>query len=299
MNYLSQLLNIIEYHCLGDWDSFTREWCNGYGSDIVNKPKELGEHLKREGLMIRRTKGEVIKELPPKRRVVFEVDNDEKLFNKEIKNALTLVKQYDNTTDHLAKGRLLRQIDTETRKATGISKAKVVCDFVKMLVDGGESVVLFGWHHDVYKLYKEYLKEHKPLLITGRESDREKAENKKKFCEGKNKILIISLRAAAGLDGLQSVSCVNVFGELDWSPGVHSQCEDRLHRIGQVDSVLSYYPVASSGSDEAVMDHLGFKTSQFVGIMGDKAETQEDKMLAQREAGKHINNVIDKLRKKI
>lgn len=259
----------------------------------------LGDYLKREGLMLRRTKDEVLKELPRKRRVVFEIDSDDKLFNKEIQNALSLVRELDETTDNLKRGRLKRLIDTETRKATGISKARDICDFVKLIVESGESVVLYGWHHSVYDIWKETLKDYKPLLITGRETDKDKQENKKKFIEGKTKILIISLRAAAGLDGLQQVACVNVFGEMDWSPGVHSQCEDRLHRIGQHDSVLSYYPLASSGSDEEMMDHLGFKTSQFVGIMGDKIETQEDKMMAQSEAGNHINRVIEKLKNKM
>jgi len=48
------VLNIIEYHCLGDWDSFTREWCNGYGNDTVRDSAMLGAYLRREGLMLRR-----------------------------------------------------------------------------------------------------------------------------------------------------------------------------------------------------------------------------------------------------
>lgn len=290
------VLNIIEYHGLGDWDSFTREWCYGYGSDVVADPSLLGDHLKREGLMLRRTKMEVLDELPDKRRVVFPIDGDSKIFNKEIKNAMSMVKQLDVSENHLDKGRLHRLIDIETRKATGLSKAKDVADFVRLLVESDESVVLFGWHHEVYDYWNELLKDLRPGFITGRENDAQKSENKRRFMDGDTKVLIISLRAAAGLDGLQNVSCVSVFGELDWSPGVHSQCEDRLHRIGQSDSVLSYYPVVSEGSDEVMMEHLGFKTAQFVGIMGDAVETQEDKVLAQQAAGNHLSKVVDKLR---
>ncbi len=58
--------NIIEMHCLGDWDSFTREWCGGYGSDTVADPERLGAHLRREGLLLRRRKQEVMADLPPK-----------------------------------------------------------------------------------------------------------------------------------------------------------------------------------------------------------------------------------------
>jgi SNF2 family DNA or RNA helicase len=293
------IINILEYHCLGDWDSFTREWCYGYGNETVSDPGLLGEYLKREGLMLRMTKKEVLDELPDKRRVVFAIDSDEKTFNREISNALTLVSEFDKTEDNLKKGRLKRLIDTETRKATGLAKAKDVADFVKMIVEAGEKVVLYGWHHEVYEEWKKHLKVYNPAFITGRENDKQKKDSKDKFVSGSTPVLIISLRAAAGLDGLQESACVSVFGELDWSPGVHAQCEDRLHRIGQKDSVLSYYPVASQGQDEEMMEHLGFKTAQFVGIMGDQLETEDDKMLAQVAAGKHIEKVIDKLRSKI
>jgi SNF2 family DNA or RNA helicase len=81
-------------------------------------------------------------------------------------------------------------------------------------------------------------------------------------------------RAAAGLN-LQRASCV-VFGELDWSPAIHSQAEDRAHRIGQQDSVLRYYLVAEEGTDEVIQEFLGLKSSQFNGVMGDKTQTEED-----------------------
>lgn len=293
------VLNIIEYHCLGDWESFTREWCYGYGSDVVANPELLGDYLRREGLMLRRTKMDVLDELPEKRRVVIDIASDEKLFNKEIKKVLELIREYDETDDQLLKGRLKRLIDGETRKAVGLAKAKEVAEFVKMLLESGESVVLYGWHHEVYDEWKKWLKQYNPVMITGRENEKEKIRNKEKFINGETKLIIISLRAAAGLDGLQNVACINVFGELDWSPGVHSQCEDRLHRIGQKDSVLSYYLVSSLGLDEVILESLGFKTAQFVGIMGDRAESEEDKVLAQVEAGKHIEKVIDKLRSRL
>ena len=35
------VINIIDYHFLGDWESFSREWCAGYGNRIVLKPQLL------------------------------------------------------------------------------------------------------------------------------------------------------------------------------------------------------------------------------------------------------------------
>ena len=63
------VVNILDFHFLGDWESFSREWCYGYNSAVVAKPELLGDHLKREGLMLRRLKADVLAELAPKRRL--------------------------------------------------------------------------------------------------------------------------------------------------------------------------------------------------------------------------------------
>jgi len=114
------------------------------------------------------------------------------------------------------------------------------------------------------------------------------------FMNGETNLLCISLRSASGLN-LQRATCV-VFGELDWSPAVHSQAEDRAHRIGQEDSVLCYYLVTQTGSDQHIQDHLGLKVSQFIGIMGDEGETEEDRMLSQRSAKEHLKGIVESLR---
>jgi len=77
---------------------------------------------------------------------------------------------------------------------------------------------------------------------------------------------------AAGLDGLQAVCSTVVFGELDWSPGVHEQCAGRLHRDGQKDSVVAYYLVSDSGSDPVIADTLGLKQEQIAGVMDPEGE---------------------------
>jgi SNF2 family DNA or RNA helicase len=288
------VMNIIEYHCLGDWDSFTREWCDGYGSDIVRDPDSLGSYLKREGLMLRRTKDQVLKELPPKRRVVQTIDFDSGTYGELIQEAVCKAKTIDGIQDHFEKGRVTREIVNDSRMAIGIAKAPYVTDFLKMLLDAGETVLLFAYHHAVFDIYDDKLKDYTPVEITGRQTMKEKDEAVQSFMGGRTNLCMVSLRAAAGLN-LQRATCV-VFGELDWSPAVHSQAEDRAHRIGQEDSVLCYYLVAEEGTDEVIQEFLGLKISQFNGIMGDKAETEEDKAIAQSVATEHMSKIIAKLK---
>jgi SNF2 family DNA or RNA helicase len=288
------VMNIIEYHCLGDWDSFTREWCYGYGGDVVQDPEKLGSYLKREGLMLRRRKEEVLKELPPKRRVVQTVDFDSGTYGKLIQEAVAKANMIDSIKDHYEKGRMTREIIEDSRQAIGIAKAPFVTEFLKMLLDAGESILVFAYHHAVFDIYREELKKYDPVEITGRQTAKEKDESVSAFMNGKTNICMVSLRAAAGLN-LQRATCV-VFGELDWSPAIHSQAEDRAHRMGQTDSVLCYYLVAEEGTDEVIQEFLGLKVSQFNGIMGDKTETEEDKAIAQAVATEHMSKVVQKLK---
>ena len=289
------VINILDYHFLGDWESFSREWCYGYGNAVVVKPQLLGDYLRQEGLMLRRTKQEVLKELPPKRRAVQELDWNDKLYAQLMAPVLPDVVRWktDGTLTASARAMLEESISQHVRQATGIAKAPYVCQFVRALLDSGEKVLLFAHHHAVMDTYKQELKHYKPGFITGRETISAKADAVERFMSGKTDVLCISLRAASGLN-LQRATCV-VFGELDWSPAVHSQAEDRAHRMGQEDSLLCYYLVAPQGSDAAMQEALGLKVSQFVGLMGDTPVSQAESAEAAHQARRHVEMIAQQM----
>ena len=287
------VVNIIDFHFLGDWESFSREWCYGYNTAVVAKPEQLGEYLRGEGLMLRRLKGDVLTELAPKRRLVQEIDWDDAVY-RELMAPVARQLQMLRATDDPSRRAIIEDAISQTqRQATGIAKAPFVCAFVRALVEGGEKVLLMAHHHAVMDIYKKELKSLNPMFITGRETDRQKDEAAAAFMAGRTDLLCISLRSASGLN-LQRASCV-VFGELDWSPAVHSQAEDRAHRIGQKDSLLCYYLVSPRGSDRDMQDALGLKVSQFVAIMGDQPQSREDQFLQQSEARERIRQLVRKI----
>ena len=289
------VINILDFHFLGDWESFSREWCYGYGSAVVIKPDLLGDYLRREGLMLRRTKQQVLKELPPKRRLVQELDWNDKVYARLMEPILPQVLRWrtDGTLTASARAMLEEQISQRARQATGVAKAPYVCQFVRALLEGGEKVLLFAHHHEVMDEYKKELRAFAPGFITGRETSAMKDRAVERFMTEKTDVLCISLRAASGLN-LQRATCV-VFGELDWSPAVHSQAEDRAHRIGQEDSLLCYYLVAPQGSDAAMQEALGLKVSQFVGLMGDTPVSAAEAEFSAGEARRHVERLVQEL----
>lgn len=276
------ILDILSPGSLGSREEFVREWCtpsrDNRETEKLIDPKAFGAWLRREGLMLRRTKKDVGRELPPLSRIVESVPSDLEALDRIKGSAVELAKTI-LSLNPLARGEKFRaaeEFNMLMRQATGISKCPYVAQFVRLLVENGESVVLYGWHREVYGLWMEQLSDLNPVLYTGSESPKEKEKSKEAFVSGEAKILIISLRAGAGLDGLQHVTSTVVFGELDWSPGVHEQCIGRVFRDGQDSPVMAYFLLADEGSDPVVADVLGIKKGQIEGVRDPDADPIED-----------------------
>ena len=289
------VVNTLDFHFLGDFESFTREWCYGYGNQIVAKPELLGDYLRNEGMMLRRTKQDVLADLPPKRRLVITIDSDESVYRAQMQPIAETLWQLKHGGDLTPSRRAMMAMEVAQgeRQATGLSKAPYVSQFVRALLEGGEKVLLFAHHHQVMDVYQKELRGFSPAFITGRETGAQKEKSLDRFMNGHTDLCCISLRAAAGLN-LQRATCV-VFGELDWSPAVHSQAEDRAHRMGQKDSILCYYLVCQGGSDQDIQDALGLKVSQFVSLMGDATPSQEQLTADTQYAQQYAERLVQRL----
>jgi SNF2 family DNA or RNA helicase len=103
----------------------------------------------------------------------------------------------------------------------------------------------------------------------------------------------MSLRSGAGLDGLQDVCNTIVFGELDWSPGVHEQCTGRVYRDGQEHGSVAYYLVSEDGSDPIVADVLGLKKQQIEGIKDPDQELVEKLEVDPDHVKKLAKHILD------
>jgi hypothetical protein len=133
---------------------------------------------------------------------------------------------------------------------------------VKHALEAEEKVVLFGWHRDVYDIWLDRLADFNPVLYTGSESANQKdgARRRAFWTATPRPDHVAALRRrprrAAGADARR------VFGELDWSPGMHDQCIGRLHRDGQDESVVAYFLVSDVGTDPLMAEVLNLKRMQ-------------------------------------
>lgn len=285
-NYGGEFWNVtrcIAPDALGTRDEFINEWCSAaaFGSRPdqvkIKNPLAFGAYTRESGIMLRRTRHDVGRELPSISTVPYMIEADPEALNSVSFSCAELAKIV------LAQGEGYRgqkmhaseELSNKLRQATGIAKAPYVAEFVRLLVESGEQIVLYGWHREVYGIWLDRLKDLNPVLYTGSETPVQKEESKRKFIDGESKVLIISLRAGAGLDGLQKACRTVVFGELDWSPGVHEQCLGRVARDGQNDPVIAYFLISESGADPIMVDVLGIKKQQVDGVKADSVELIE------------------------
>lgn len=295
------VMNILCPDALGTKKEFGNEWCAGNTGEkaLVTDPEAFGSYLRDSGLMVLRKRADVGRELPESQVVLQEVESDPEELDRVSQSCAELAKLILSSAKESAPGAKMQasgELSDMLRQATGIAKAPYVAEFVRLLLDSGEKVVLYGWHRAVYAIWLDRLAEFKPAMYTGSESTTQKEESKRRFIEDETNLLIISLRAGAGLNGLQDKCHIVVFGELDWSPGVHLQCIGRVNRDGQLISVLVYYLISMTGSDPIVCEVNGIKKQQMDGLRRDPSD--DNFVAALQTDGGHIKRLAEEYLRK-
>jgi hypothetical protein len=90
-------------------------------------------------------------------------------------------------------------------------------------------------------------------------------------------LIVCATRAAA--QGITLTRASNVcFLELEWTPAMHDQAEDRCHRIGQRDAVTAWYLLAAETIDETMAALIQHKR-EIVAAVTDGRQRTDDSLL--------------------
>lgn len=273
---------------LGGFWGFAKRYCDArqtrWGWDLSGAAhlEELNENLRRT-CYVRRRKEDVLKELPAKRRVVVpvEIDNREQYDDAEesllawfhekaaedpelqevvsemdIKQrrrmiAAWVVERYDRASkaEHLVRIEALKQ--TAAR-----GKLVAVRDWVRDFLESGEKLVLFAVHQGIVE---SFAAEFDAPMIHGGVSAEDRQEAIDRF-QGDPGCKLIVCNIKAGGVGITLTAASDVaFIELGWTPAEHDQAEDRVHRIGQEESVTAWYFRAEDTIEGEIADLIGRK----------------------------------------
>ena len=274
------IIDIIKPGLLGSFKEFCEYFCyvNEKGKAIVleNKRASLRNELQKH-VMLRRKKADVLKELKDKVRYKEVIAADTDYYLEELDKIWKKVEteQKDAESEFSKSASYHRAIQSE-RQIAGIAKLPHVINFVKNIMEIEESVVVFCHHKVIHKLLHESLQEFSPVSIIGGQTDSTRQDQIDKFQKGESKLMIAGIRAGNVGINLTKAKYV-IFAELDWSPAIHRQAEDRLHRIGQKNTVFAYYLIGNGTLDDHVASILVDKSYEIDAIMDETVDTYENK----------------------
>jgi SNF2 family DNA or RNA helicase len=274
------IVDILKPGLLGSFKEFCEYFCyvNEKGKAIVleNKRASLRNELQKH-VMLRRKKSDVLKELKDKVRYKEVIDADTDYYLEELDKIWAKLEEEQKGAETAFKksASYQRAIQSE-RQVAGIAKLPHVINFVKNIMEIEESVVVFCHHKVIHKLLHERLGEFSPVSIIGGQADTLRQDQIDKFQRGESKLMIAGIRAGNVGINLTRAKYV-IFAELDWSPAIHRQAEDRLHRIGQKNTVFAYYLIGNGTLDDHVASILVDKSYEIDAIMDEKVDSYENK----------------------
>lgn len=261
------LLQVLDPSGLGsDWKRFHLRYCAarvGKHWDVSGSSNlpEL-QHKMRSRFMVRRTKAQVLPDLPPKIRQVVPLPPDGIDTAAELHAHRAYVQACEGVSEPFV-GQVLALTEAKRRAYNALSSARQdlalakvpkCVDFIRTKMEE-DQVVVFAHHKAVVS--RLLLSLPGAEAITGDTPTDCRQAIVDRFQKGEINALIGNMRAMGVGLTLTSSSTV-VFVELDWVPANVSQCEDRCYRLGQTGTVRVYHLVVD-GSLDARMAHTLIK----------------------------------------
>ncbi len=248
----------------------TNNWGAVVGAKNLN---ELQEKL-RTSCMIRREKKDVLLELPDKVRQIITLDIPSIKENKETLEFIA--ENWDMATGKLrGKMEAFEEI-SRIRHEEAVEKIPYVLKYIKEMLENESKIVVFAHHHDVldaiYNAFRDI-----SVIATGKQSIDERNKAVNEFQNNPDVKLFIASIMAMGVGVTLTASSTVLFTEVEWRPGDLTQAEDRLHRIGQKNTVLVQYLVADK-SIEAYMIHKILEKTDIIDNVTNKDKVAMEEM---------------------
>ena len=213
--------------------------------------------------LLRRTKGQVLKELPPRTEIVLELEPSpaEAAFLEALRRqSLEALDGGPGQTLQVlaALMRLRRACCNPALVQPGLaipsSKQEAFLDLVEELLESDHRALVFSQFVDHLALLREALDERGVTYqyLDGATPVRKRAAAVKAFQAGQGDLFLISLKA--GGTGL-NLTAADYIIHMDpwWNPAVEDQASDRAHRIGQTRPVTVYRLVLKGSVEQKIL----------------------------------------------
>ena len=273
--YASQLDIIGKLKEFGGLWGFYRRYCSAFqdrfGQWNINGHShldELNDRL-RGTCYIRRTKSQVLSELPPVIHSQLVVEGTEAGLKEYRKAEQDIIKYITDRAKEIAielgespySAAVVARIKAESnehlvrlsvlRRLSAKAKMPMVEEWVQSRIDDGKKVVVAAHHRDIVD---ELARKFGNLRIQGGMSVEEVEAQKARFQDEPVEtapVIVLSIQAAKTGHTLTSAQDI-LFVELPWTPSDLDQTFSRLHRIGQKGSVTATYMLTDNTIDQEI-----------------------------------------------
>jgi SWI/SNF-related matrix-associated actin-dependent regulator 1 of chromatin subfamily A len=280
------VLSMIDPKKWNNYYQYATKYCDGkqgywgFEAKGATNLAELKEKISK--YFLRRTKEEVLSQLPPKNRVEVPIDLPEAertQYELVEENLVKYLKTYkkDKTdkqilksmaAERLVKLNLLREINAMGK----ITTAKELIDGI---IEADEKVIVFSsFNAPLQELADQY--EENSVLLLGSTPIDERGEMVKKFQTDPNCKIFFGGTRSAGV-GITLTAASNViFLDLPWNPADLDQGENRAHRPGAEYECLNIYQIISKGTIDGFMKKLLSRKQEIIDQLIEGKETEEE-----------------------
>ena len=298
-NSLQEVWSLFDYLLpgfLGTQKQFRERFGNGSNESVAREPiKELAASIR--PFVLRRTKDEVCRQLPPKiEQVVYcHLDSKQQKLHQNLLAAgremvriarkegwntrrfqvLSLIMRLRQVCCH---PRLLPdELLTDELRDGPSAKTELLKEIVEEAIDGGHRILLFSQFTSFLKIFREWLEEQdiEHEYLDGNTPNRQERVD---HFNNDPSIPVFLLSLKAGGTGLNLTGADTVIHyDQWWNPMVEDQATDRTHRIGQDKPVTVYKLVAHHSVEERIRQLQQKKRHMFDQIM-DGAPSEPGKL---------------------
>jgi SNF2 family DNA or RNA helicase len=273
-NHLGELWNLFRFinpGLLGSADQFQLRFA-GPIEKAQDKRAEAGarSRLRRltQPFILRRTKAQVLTELPPRTEIVLPVEltaEESALYESLRREALDKLAALEapesqKSIEILAEMMRLRRAVCNPElvaPGAGIASSKLIAfaRLVDGLLENRHKVLVFSQFVDHLSLIRKYLDgKHIPYqYLDGATSMQERKRRVDAFQAGEGELFLISLKAGGVGINLTAADYV-IHMDPWWNPAVEDQASDRAHRMGQQRPVTIYRLVARGTIEEGIVE---------------------------------------------
>lgn len=260
--------------------------------------EKMGDEERRQNLarrvkpfMLRRTKNQVVSELPPKTEIVQNIEllPEQRALYESIRLTMHERVQQEIQDKGLKRSHIvildallkLRQVCCDprllkldaARHLIESAKVQFLKEMLPEMIEEKRQILLFSQFTSMLALIEEELNSMGILYVklTGQTKDR--AQPIEDFQSGKVSVFLISLKAGGTGLNLTAADTVIHFDPW-WNPAVENQATDRAYRIGQDKPVFVYKLMTVGTVEEKIMAMQQRKSNLLSGIFETKTESE-------------------------